>query len=322
MRRIASAGFAVASVAVLAACGANGSSSLPDGNSRAGSVTSSAADSALPHRAGAVTIGSAAFPEAELLAHLYAGGMRAHGVEVDIHTNIGERPAYMAALRDGSIGAVPEYSGALLEYLANGTKARTPRSVYAQLRAAAGKQNLRVTDYAPAQDTDTISVTRKTANRYHLSSIADLKSVAGQLKLGGPAPLRTVPYGVPALKSVYGVEFKQFVPLSPSGSITQTALRNGTVEAADIFSTDPAITRFGFVSLKDPEHIFAAQNIVPVFRSDVLTQPMADGCNAVSSRLDTAELSNLVTKVADGADPSTTASQWLRKNGLTTEGKR
>ncbi|MCZ4602402.1 ABC transporter substrate-binding protein [Streptomyces sp. Lzd4kr] len=317
MRRIVSAGFAVAAIAMVAACGANGSSSLPDGDSRAGTAASPAADAALPHRAGSVTIGSAAFPEAELLAYLYAGGMRAHGVKVDVHTNIGERSAYMAALRDGSIGAVPEYSGALLEYLANGTKARTPQSVYTELRAAASKQNLRVADYASAQDTDTITVTGKTANKYHLSSIADLKSVAGELNLGGPAPLRTVPYGIPALKSVYGVEFKRFVSLSPSGSITQTALRNGTVDAADIFSTDPAISRFGFVSLKDPEHIFAAQNIVPVFRNDVLTQPMADGCNAVSSRLDTAELRSLVTKVADGADPSTTAAQWLRENHLT-----
>ncbi|MGQ4426848.1 ABC transporter substrate-binding protein [Streptomyces violaceoruber] len=171
--------------------------------------------------------------------------------------------------------------------------------------------------YASAQDADTITVTKETAEKYRLKSIADLKPVAGKLKLGAPAPLQTVSSGVPALKRVYGVEFKQFVPLAPSGSITQTALRNGTVDAADIFSTDPAISRFGFVSLEDTEHIFAAQNIVPVFRQDVLTQPMADACDAVSARLDTNELRALVTRVADGDDPSTTASDWLSRKGLT-----
>ncbi|WP_406191789.1 hypothetical protein OG331_47555 [Streptomyces sp. NBC_01017] len=44
---------------------------------------------------------------------------------------------------------------------------------------------------------------------------------------------------------------------------------NGTVDAADIVSTDPAGSRFGLVPLEDPKHIFAAQNVVPVFRQDV-----------------------------------------------------
>lgn len=316
MRRIVSAGFTVAAIAILAGCGAYGSSSLPDQDSGATHTVSSDADTPLPRRAGFVVIGSAAFPEAELLAHLYAGAMRARGVKVDVHADIGERPAYMAALKDGSIGAVPEYGGSLLEYLVGESDARTSQEVQAELREATSKQNLRITDYAPAQDADTITVTKETAEKYRLRSIGDLKPVAGRLKLGAPAPLQTVSSGVPALKHVYGVEFKQFVPLSPSGSITQTALRNGTVDAADIFSTDPAISRFGFVSLKDTEHIFAAQNIVPVFRQDVLTQPMADACNAVSARLDTNELRALVTRVADGGDPATTASDWLRRKGL------
>ncbi|MFF0793969.1 glycine betaine ABC transporter substrate-binding protein [Streptomyces spiralis] len=57
--------------------------------------------------------------------------------------------------------------------------------------------------------------------------------------------------------------------LAPTGTITQTALRNGTVDAADIFSTDPAVSRYGFVSLRDPRNLFAAQNVMPLFKRDV-----------------------------------------------------
>jgi osmoprotectant transport system substrate-binding protein len=110
---------------------------------------------------------------------------------------------------------------------------------------------------------------------------------------------------------------KEFVALAPTGTITQTALRNGTVDAADIFSTDPAIARYGFVSLKDPHHLFAAQNIVPLFKQDVLTQPMADACNAVSARLTTAALGELDAQVAAGSDPETVAHTWLVAHGLT-----
>ncbi|MET7898310.1 ABC transporter substrate-binding protein [Streptomyces mirabilis] len=317
MRRSLTAACLLTLAVTVSACGAGGSSSQPDADSRT-HVTTTSPDAALPSEPGSVTIGSADFPEAEILAYVYAGAMKARGVKTEVHANIGERTSYMAALKDGSIGAVPEYSGALLSYLSPDDKASASEEVYADLKTAARRQNLAVTDYAPAQDADTITVTGETAKKYHLKTIADLKPVAAKLKLGGPAPLQTVPHGVPAFKNVYGVAFKQFVALSPTGTITQTALRNGTVDAADIFSTDPAISRYGFVSLEDSKHVFPAQNVVPVFRRDALTQPMEDACNAVSAKLNTRELRDLVTKVTDGGDPSEVASQWLKQNRLDT----
>jgi osmoprotectant transport system substrate-binding protein len=296
-----------------AACAASGSSSKPDAPAASASGSSS---TSLPSRPGSVTIGSADFPESELLAYIYAGAMRARGVKVTIHANIGERPAYFAALKDGSIGAVPEYSGALLDWLDTSATATTPKAVYAQLKTVAARHGLTVTNYAQAQDVDTITVTKSTAAQYHLSSIGDLEQVAGKLSLGAPAPLLTVPYGVPALKRVYGVVFQRFVPLSASGTVTQVALRNGTVQAADIFSTDPSIARYGFVSLKDPKTIFAAENVLAAFKQSVLTKPMLAASNAVSARLDTATLRDLDGRVTAGEDPAAVASSWLRTAAL------
>ncbi|MGI5143513.1 MULTISPECIES: ABC transporter substrate-binding protein [unclassified Streptomyces] len=315
MRRILPTALVLATALAAAACGAPGSSS----KTTAPRQTTSAAPRAktpLPNVPGKVTIGSADFPESELLAHLYAGAMTARKVAVQIHANIGERAAYVSALKEGSIGAVPEYTGAILNYLAPEQKATSPQDIYAQLQRSAQAQDLTVTNYAPAQDADTITVTKATAHKYHLRSIEDLQHVAGRFRLGAPQPLLTVPYGVPGLKKVYGVSFKQFVALAPTGTITQTALRNGTVDAADIFSTDPAIPRYGFVSLKDPQNLFAAQNVVPLFKKDVLTQPMADACNAVSAKLTTAALGELDAQVAQGADPDIVAHKWLSSNGL------
>jgi osmoprotectant transport system substrate-binding protein len=241
--------------------------------------------------------------------------MRARGVKVTIHANIGERGAYLAALRDGSIGAVPEYSSALLDWLDTSATATAPKAVYVQLKTVTANHGLTVTNYAQAQDVDTISVTKSTAAKYHLSSIGDLEQVAGKLSLGAPAPLLTVPYGVPALKRVYGVVFQRFVPLSASGTVIQLALRNGTVQAADIFSTDPSIARYGFVSLKDPKTIFAAENVA-VFKQSVLTKPMLAACNAVSARLDTATLRDLDGRVTAGEDPAAVAFSWLRTAAL------
>ena len=316
MKRIYLATVATAAALTLAACGSSGSSSKTSSNTPppGGGTTSSA--TGLPTQPGSVTVGSAAFQENELLADIYGDAMAAKGVTVKKHLNIGERSLYLAALRDGSIGMVPEYTGSILYNLDTGATAKSPDDVYAALQATAASNGFAVTKFSAAQDSDTISVTKSKANKYHLTSLADLKDVAGQLTLGAPAQFRTRADGVPALKSVYGVEFGNFTVTEAGGTVTLNALKNGSIDAADIFSTDPAIPDNNLVPLQDPKNMFAAQNVVPLFSQDVLTQPMKDACDAVSAKLDTATLTTLVAKVYGGEAPDKVAHDWLAQVGL------
>lgn len=317
MKPIYLAPIAALSALVLAACGSSGSSAQtnpPATTNPAGATTP--ASTALPNSPGSVTIGSAAFPENVLLADIYGDAMAAKGVKVTKKLNIGERPVYIAALKDGSIGAVPEYTGSILYYLNTGATQKTPTDVYSALKSEAASHGFAVTNYAAAQDSDTITVTQQTANKYHLKSIADLKPVAGQLTLGAPAQFRTRADGVPALKSVYGVTFGHFTVTAAGGTVTVNALKNGSIDAADIFSTDPSIVQNHFVRLADPKSMFAAQNVVPLFSQKVLTQPMKEACDAVSAKLDTSTLAQLVAHVAGGADPDAVAKGWLSHEGL------
>ncbi|MEU6417318.1 glycine betaine ABC transporter substrate-binding protein [Streptomyces spiralis] len=57
-------------------------------------------------------------------------------------------------------------------------------------------------------------------------------------------------------------------------------------------------------------------DIVPLFKRDVPTQPMADACNAVSAKLTTTVLGELDAQVAKGADPEAVARTWLSADGL------
>jgi osmoprotectant transport system substrate-binding protein len=324
MKRVLTA-LALPGLIALAACGSSGSSaktntSAPpatpsNSGSTASAPSSSAAAGALPSAAGSVTIGSAAFTENVLLADIYGDAMAAKGVKVTKKLNIGERPVYIAALKDGSIGAIPEYSGSILSFLSPKSTAKTPTAVDAALKTAADSAGLTVTNSAAAQDADTITVTKGTASKYHLTSIGDLKSVASKLTLGAPAQFKTRPDGVPALKSVYGVTFGRFTPTQAGGTVTVNALKNGSIDASDIFSTDSSIQANNFVSLKDPKSMFAAQNIVPVFSKKVLSAPMKSACDAVSAKLDTATLAGLVAK-AGSSDPDVVAKAWLKQVGL------
>ncbi|PZS35018.1 MAG: glycine/betaine ABC transporter substrate-binding protein [Pseudonocardiales bacterium] len=316
----------------LAGCGSSGSSdktTAPAGggstpaptSSASGSSTASAAPlpsstATYPAGTGSITIGSAGFAENEILAEIYAGAMQAKGVKVSKKLSIGERPQYIAALKDGSIDFVPEYSGSILNYFDTKATAKTPADVYTALESKIPSGDA-VLNPSGAQDSDTITVTKATADKNNLKTIGDLKDVASGLTFGAPAQFQTRADGIPALKSVYGVVFGTFTPLQPGGAITVTALKNGTIDAGDIFSTDPSIAANNFVSLVDDKSMFAAQNVVPLVNKAKMTQTIADAANAVSAKLDTKTLAELVAKVQnDKQSAAAVAKAWLASAGL------
>jgi osmoprotectant transport system substrate-binding protein len=309
LKRYALGAVAALAVVVLAAC--SSSSKSTGGGSTAASAGSSSAAGA-----GSVTIGSANFQENVLLADIYAAAMKAKGVTVKTKLNIGSRQVYIPALQDGSIDLIPEYSGVLLQYFNKTATQVSSDDVLAALKTALPPA-LTVLDQSSAQDKDAIVVSKDTAAKYNLKTIADLAPVAGQLTLGAAPEFQTVADGVPALKSLYGVTFGTFKPLDAGGPLTINALKNGQIDAGDIFSTDPSVAANGFVVLDDPKNEFAAQNVLPLISKSKVTPTITSALNAVSAKLDTATLTTLVAKViTDKQDPTVVASDWLKSEGL------
>jgi osmoprotectant transport system substrate-binding protein len=266
---------------------------------------------------GSVVVGSANFPENALLAEIYAGAIEAAGVEVETKLNIGAREVYIKALEPGdeSVDIFPEYTGVLRDYFEGGS-ATASEEVYDELVAAL-PDYLTVLEPSAAEDKDAVVVTPATAERYSLTEIGDLAPVAGDLTLGGPPEWKTRQTGVPGLKEIYGVEFKEFRSLDAGGPLTLNALLEGQIDAGNLFTTDPNIAAEGLVALEDPAALFAAQNVVPLVRTEVLTDEIESALNDVSAALDTPTLGDLVTRVViDKEDPADVAAGFLTDNDL------
>jgi osmoprotectant transport system substrate-binding protein len=266
--------------------------------------------------AATIVVGSANFPENVLLAEMYAGALNAAGVEAETRPNIGSRETYVPALEDGSIQMIPEYTGNLRLYFDENAKATEAQEVYDELLEVL-PEGMEVTEYSEAEDKDAVVVTADTAEEYDLASIADLAPVAGELKMGGPPEWKTRYTGVPGLEEVYGVEFADFVELDAGGPQTLAALRDGRVDAGNLFTTDPALAEGDLVTLEDPESLFAAQNIVPLLSSDVATPEVTSTLDEVSAALDTELLGQLLARVVtDKEDPEDVAADFLAEAGL------
>jgi glycine betaine/choline ABC-type transport system substrate-binding protein len=153
------------------------------------------------------------------------------------------------------------------------------------------------------------------------SSAASGPTIASQLILGAPPEFQTRVDGIAGLAKNYGVTFKSFKPLDEAGPVTIAALKNGQVDAADIFSTDPSIAANNFVVLADPKSNFAAQNILPLLNKAKATAGVTSTLNAISAKLTTSGLTTLLVQViTNKQDPDAVAKTWLTSQGLDTKG--
>jgi glycine betaine/choline ABC-type transport system substrate-binding protein len=154
-----------------------------------------------------------------------------------------------------------------------------------------------------------------------VSSAASGPTIASLLILGAPPEFQTRVDGIAGLAKNYGVTFKSFKPLDEAGPVTIAALKNGQVDAADIFSTDPSIAANHFVVLADPKSNFAAQNILPLINKAKATAGVKSTLNAISAKLTTSGLTTLLVQViTNKQDPDAVAKSWLTSQGLATPG--
>ena len=113
----------------------------PESSAPGSAPATSAPGSSVPAgEPGAITVGSANFPESELLAQIYGQALEAAGFDVTYELGIGAREAYLGAVEGGEVGLVPEYTGSLLAFISD--EPPTATNVDEQV-AAIGEELLR-----------------------------------------------------------------------------------------------------------------------------------------------------------------------------------
>lgn len=267
---------------------------------------------------GPLIVGSANFPESETLAEIYAGALNAAGIPATTKPRIGSREVYVSAVQDGSVDLVPDYSGNLLRYV---DKTATAVSAEEVMKELPGKlpAGLVVLEPAAAEDKDSIVVTEQTAARYGLKTLEDLGAICDRIALGMPSEAQERPQGLPGLKATYGCVPKEFVPFSDGGGpVTVKALLDDRIQAADVFSTSPLIAGNSLVTLEDTKDNFAAQQVLPLIRTDTVGSQARDVLNKVSRELTTADLMQLNGKVSGDKKQNArdAAAIWLKDKGL------
>src|SRR5947208_16691631 len=312
-------GALVAVAVVASACGGTGS-----GGSNAGTSTATATPTASAVTRPDVIVGSTNFYEQITLGELYSQILEANGYKVTRKFNLGNREIVEPAIESGQIDIDAEYLATLLAFVdKNGAIAKPttdPKTTQTGLQKALDPKQLTVLDFAAATDQNGFVITKATADAKNINAASGLQPYAGNYVLGGPPECPQRPFCQLGLKTVYGLEFKDFKPLDAGGPLTVAALEGKQIDVGLLFTSDPSIVAKNFVLLDDNKHLQLADNIAPVVRNALLQKD--DGTlkrllNSISAKLTQGELNDMNKQVAvDKKDNKDVAAAWLKKQGL------
>lgn len=307
----------------LSACSTGGGGASPSANS-ASPGASSATNTTAPGDA-TIKIGSDGFDEARIVAEVYAQALEAQGFTVDrAGIGLGTRKVTAAALESGQIDLKPEYIGSGLVFY-GGTSGRDPQANADALqdKLAAIGGGITVYEFTPGQDTNAFVVRKETADQFSLTKMSDVTAVQDQLKWALATDCPTNPLCAKVLKDEYGIDQPDATLLDACSGPMADALKNKTVDVAELCSTGPEITTNGWVILDDDKKTQPADAIAPIIRTDLLRKldaaKVQSTLNAVSAKIDTPTLAKLYYDVAVGhKDLKDVASAWLQSAGLVT----
>lgn len=283
-----------------------------------------------------VRVGSANFPESEIIAQIYVQALEEEGIDAELVPGIGARDAYLSALENGEISVVPEYVGNLTQFYADSPGAPKvdlePGTTSEDAAHALEKvlpEGLKQGELAEAESKDSYRVMPEVAERYGLKELGDLPGLVeqkgGNLRLGATPEVETRTYGPPGLNKVYGVPADRIevVPISDGGGpLTVQALLDGSVDIADIYTTTPVLGPDGqeveVVELADPELLILPQNVLPIFREEGMSDEARQVLEKVQAALTTEALKqmNLRNSGAEKADSLKIAKDWLQENNI------
>ena len=273
-------------------------------------------------RTDAVVVGAFNFSESRVLAEIFKMTLRAAGYEAELLGEVGSREIMEPALEQGQVDLVAEYLGTALTFLdpEAAEAAGGSRFAYDELRERFASRGVTVLEPSPAENRNEIVVTRATRDKLRLRNISDLESVAGELVMGGPPECPSRPLCLQGLESVYGLRFDSFTPLDSGGPATVAALRDGEIDVAVLFTTNPAIDINDFVVLRDDKRLQPAENVVPVLRSAIVSEhgaELVESLNDVTARLTSRVLRRLNLRAEIEHVPAdVVAAEWLAEEGV------
>jgi osmoprotectant transport system permease protein len=212
-------------------------------------------------------VASKAFTESVILAEIVTQAERAAGVPAEHRAGLGGTRLVWDSLVKGAVDVYPEYTGTIVEEILPGLSAGRP--TLEQLARALATYGVGMTAPLGFDNTYAVGLVASRARALGVARISDLRAHP-ELTFGFSNEFMSRHDGWPALRGRYGLPQTSVRGLDHD--LAYQALRDGTIDATDIYTTDAEIRRFGLVPLADDLEFFARYDAVLLYRLDVATR--------------------------------------------------
>ncbi len=249
-----------------------------------------------------IAVGARDDAESKLLAHLYASALRTYGAAA--HVEVVSDP--LTGMDAADVDVTPGFTGRLLETFAPGAKARAATQVYRDMVSAL-PEGVAAGDFAEAaEDKPALAVAEATTAAWGGRDVTVAVRHCDTLRTG-----QVVDAPRPAAIGTCPVKAREY----PNAAKLFDALRIGEVNAAWTSTADPDIP-VDAVVLGDRTALIRAENVVPLYRRNELSEIQVLALNEVAGVLDTAGLVQMRRQLATGADPAQVADGYLAEHPL------
>jgi osmoprotectant transport system permease protein len=210
-------------------------------------------------RAEPVLIGSKKFTESYVLSEIAKRIIHDTGVAVEHRQGMGGTIILWQALRSDQISAYPEYTGTITEEIL-----KTPASTTVnEIRERLAKDGVGMTNELGFNNTYALVMRRDAAGQKQIRSISDLRNHP-ELKIGLTHEFMDRRDGWRPLMEKYGLAGTNVVGIDHG--LGYEALRNGSLDLKDAYSTDAKIAENDLVVLQDDLQFFPQYKAVFLYR--------------------------------------------------------
>lgn len=275
--------------------------------------------SAVAAQAEPVKIGSKNFTEQFIVAEIYAKALENAGIEVERRLNLGATQIAHTALTSGEIDLYPEYTGTALAAVVKGELTSDADQIYNTVKDYYEK-NLQLTLLKPTAINNGYAIVMlpERAAEFNLKTLSDLGPASNQLTFGAEGTFGERKDGLPGLKSVYGIQFKEFVQFAKLG-IRYSALTSKQIDVSFGFSTDWQIEDSKLAVLADDKNLFPPYYLVPIVRQDALkaNPKIADVLDKIAPLLTNEKMRAMNAAVErDREEPADVAEKFLEESKI------
>jgi osmoprotectant transport system permease protein len=258
--------------------------------------------------------------EPEILINMYKLLIESKtNLNVELKPGLGKTSFVFNALKSGSIDVYPEFTGTAISEFLKETAVSTDREqVYNQARKGmAKKYDMQMLKPMTYNNTYALAVPVETAEKYHLKSISDLKSIQENIKAGFTLEFNDREDGYIGIQKLYGIKFPNVVTMEPK--LRYNAIKTGDINLVDAYSTDSELREYKLTVLGDDKHLFPPYQGAPLLRKETIEKyPEIEGAlNKLAGKITDDEMREMNFQVnVEGQSAKKVAEEYLKSKKL------